>query len=90
MPVDKGVEFLGSFVLPYRIYLSRSTLDRMDAKLDLLAEEGRTSHLANAISSYCGVLSHWNNYHARLMMLTQRHDFTSSGMFNYEVTRFYD
>lgn len=33
LPVERGIEFLGGFVLPHRVYISRGTLQRMDEKL---------------------------------------------------------
>lgn len=89
-PVKKGVEYLGAFLLPYRTYTSRATLERMDAKLYALETEGHTVHVGNALNSYCGVLSHWNNFNVRKMMLLKRHQFTRWGMFDYEVRHFYD
>ena len=88
--VNDGIEFLGAFVLPYRTYLSRATLQRMDEKLFALETEGRTVHEGNALNSYCGVLSHWNNYNVRRMMLLKRHQFTRWGMFDYDLRHFYD
>ena len=90
MPINKGVEYLGGFVLPYRIYVSRATLQRMDEKLYLLEDERYISHINNALNSYCGVLSHWENYNMRRKMLLKRHCFTQYGMFDYDVSRFYD
>ena len=88
--VGKGVEYLGAFLLPYRTYVSRATLERMDAKLNALETERHTGHVCNALNSYCDVLSHWNNYNVRQMMLLKRHQFTRWGMFDYEVRHFYD
>lgn len=84
-----GVEFLGAFVLPYRIYINRDTLMRMDRKLFALESGGDWEHIANSLNSYCGILSHWQNYNTRKEMLLHCHDFTSYGMFDYEVRHFY-
>ncbi len=88
--VTQGVEFLGAFVLPYRTYLSRAMLERMDAKLFALEMEGGTTHMGNALNSYCGVLLHWNNFNVRQTMLLQRHHFTRWGMFDYGLRHYYD
>lgn len=90
IPINKGVEYLGAFVLPYRTYLSRSTLERMDAKLYALENEGKTIHVGNALNSYCGVLSHWQGYNTRKIMLLQRHHFTKNVFFDYDLRHFYD
>ena len=88
-PVVKGVEFLGAFVLPYRTYLSRVTLQRMDRKLNMLEMEVDCDHVHKALNSYCGILSHWNNYNVRKMMLLKRHDFTRCGSFDYGLRHYY-
>ena len=90
IPINKGVEYLGGFVLPYRIYVSRTTLKRMDEKLYMHEYECNTCHINNALNSYCGVLSHWENYNVRRKMLLKRHCFTKYGMFDYDVRHFYD
>lgn len=86
---QKGVEFLGAFILPYRIYINRSTLQRMDKKLFKLQINSDNIHVAKSLNSYCGILSHWNNYHIRQLMLLNRHKFTNYGMFDYDVKHFY-
>ena len=87
---NDGIEFLGAFVLPYRTYLSRATFGRMDEKLYILEAEADPVHNVNALNSYCGVLSHWNNFNVRQKMLLKRHQFTDYGMFDYDVLHFYD
>lgn len=88
--IEKGVEYLGAFLLPYRTYLSRATLERIDRKLFALEAEGRSDHVGNALNSYCGVLSHWDNYDVRQTMLLHRHCFTRYGSFDLSLRHFYD
>ncbi len=83
-----GIEFLGAFVLPYRTYISRSALQRMDAKLSAL-ETASKEMIFKSLNSYCGILSHDNNYNLRRTMLLKRHNFTSYGMFDFDVLRFF-
>ena len=55
--MHSGVEFLGSFVKPYRDYVSNKTLERMTKKIqeiDLRNEE----KAVRTIDSYLGILSH--------------------------------
>ena len=55
--IHSGVEFLGSFVKPYRDYVSNKTLERMTKKIqeiDLRNEE----KAVRTIDSYLGILSH--------------------------------
>jgi hypothetical protein len=55
--IHSGVEFLGSFVKPYRDYVSNKTLERMTKKfqeIDLRNEE----KAMRTVDSYLGILSH--------------------------------
>ena len=88
--VARGIEFLGGFVLPHRTYISRATLERMDAKLFALEQSGDRDHIAKALNSYCGVLSHWDSFNVRQTMLLRRHKFTDCGMFDLDVRHFYN
>ena len=83
-----GAEFLGSWVKPHRIYVSRNCVGRIDKKLDTLVSITPQKWPA-ALNSYCGIMSHWNNYNIRKDLLTQRHDFTSIGMFNHDIRQYY-
>lgn len=87
--VEKGVEFLGAFLLPHRVYSSRGVLERMDAKLDVLERDPSPGHVAKALNSYCGVLSHWNDFRVRKLMLQRRHDFGGYGFFDRGLLRFF-
>jgi type III secretory pathway component EscR len=54
--IHSGVEFLGSFVKPYRDYVSNKTLERMAKKfqeIDLRNEE----KAMRTVDSYLGILS---------------------------------
>ena len=82
-----GVEFLGAWLKPHRVYASRNAVGRIGRKLDVLEKESPEKWYA-ALNSYCGLLSHWNNYNVRQMMLRKRHQFTRWGMFDYGLRHF--
>ena len=83
-----GVEFLGAWLKPHRIYVSRNCVGRIDKKLDTLVSITPQKWPA-ALNSYCGIMSHWNNYNIRKDLLIQRHNFTSIGMFNHDIRQYY-
>lgn len=84
-----GVEFLGAWLKPHRIYASRNCVGRIGRKLDVLAlEQPQEWHAA--LNSYCGLLSHWNNYNIRRKLLIEHHRFTQRGMFDYGLRHYYD
>lgn len=82
-----GTEFLGAWLKPRRIYASRATAARMRIKLHILARSGRSKWCA-ALNSYCGVLSHWQNYRLRRRMMTRESDFVHYGMFGSEYRKY--
>jgi len=82
-----GAEFLGAWLKPHRIYASRSTVVRITAKLHKLARSIQSKWYA-ALNSYCGVLSHWNNYKLRRRLLLMEPGFTRYGAFNIEYTKY--
>lgn len=82
-----GVEFLGTWLKPHRIYVSRNCVGRINRKLDVLERENLEKWYA-VLNSYCGILSHWNNFNVRQMMLLKRHRFSQWGMFDFDVRHY--
>ena len=83
-----GVEFLGAWLKPHRIYVSRNCVGRIGRKLDALAMESPEKWEA-PLNSYCGILSHWNNFNVRQTLLLNRHRFTRWGMFDFDVRHYF-
>ena len=65
--LHKGVEFLGTFVKPYRDYISNKTLERIKTKLQHL-DLRNTEKSNRTINSYLGILSHTASYNLRREM----------------------
>lgn len=82
-----GAEFLGAWLKPHRVYASRSTVGRMRRKLQVLAHSDQSAWFAS-LNSYCGVLSHWNNYRLRRRVLTAEAAFMRRGIYNMEYTKY--
>ncbi len=62
--IHGGVEFLGTFVKPYRDYVSNKTLERMTKKIqDIDLRNGEAAN--RTICSYLGILSHTASYNLR-------------------------
>lgn len=65
-PVQYGVSFLGMFLKPWRMTVSRDSILRMQHKQDILYHEFRTGRVpllrvATAFASFRGILSHGYN-----------------------------
>ena len=84
-----GVEFLGAWLKPYRIYASRDTVVRIRIKLRVLARTANIDHWYSALNSYCGVLSHWNNFNLRKKLLNENPEFGKYGMFTMDYRKYH-
>lgn len=82
-----GVEFLGQWVKPHRIFASRRSVGRIRRKLDTLAFAGPDRWHAS-LNSYCGLLAHWQNYTLRRRLLAEREEFRRHGVFDRGVRRY--
>lgn len=83
-----GAEFLGAWVKPHRVYMSRHSTARIKAKLRILADEPPEKWFS-AMNSYCGVLSHWHNYNLRRRILLSEKSFQRYGIFNIRLTKYF-
>ena len=83
--ISKGVEFLGAFIKPYRIYASNHSINRMlfnIRKMDLRLKK----EVWCSVNSYLGILSHYASYNIRCNIFMKK-DFLSIGSFNRQMTK---
>ena len=73
--VNQGVEFLGAFVKPYRDYISRHTLERIEHNIKTI-DLRNAKNVCSTVNSYFGVLSHSSSYRIR-QRLFNTDDFAS-------------
>jgi len=85
----KGVKFLGTVILPNRIYLQNRTINNLKSSIfDFNTEIRQTKKLQepekqqvqSSINSYLGIAKHYNTYNIRKQLLTQK---LSGYFFNY-------
>ena len=66
LDVYSGVEFLGAFIRPHTIYISKGTLNRMRKHIKRTRDDalrtGDYTHLSASFASFRGVLSHFDAY----------------------------
>ena len=73
----QGVEFLGAYLKPYRIYISNRCLKRMEEKIDILSlwlaefsdsrhSLGNLKQISLSVNSFLGITSHYRAYNIRL------------------------
>ena len=83
--VRYGVSFLGSFVKPFRTYISNATLKRMLASMGRLNMDDHEA-VYRSVNSYLGTLKHYRTFKIRsAIFLNER--FLNVGYFNRDVTK---
>ena len=64
--VKYGVEFLGAFIKPFRIYASNQSIRRMKLQMNLVAQNSYDKIHSNI--SRMGMLKHYREYNTTLNM----------------------
>lgn len=62
---------------------------RIRAKMRLLAKSGNVEKWHSSLNSYCGVLSHWNNFKLRRLLLNENPEFGEYGMFTMDYKKYH-
>lgn len=86
--VHKGIEFLGSYIKPYRIYVSRKTLERMKVKIATL-DYSNPKKILRSVNSYLGIFQHTASYKIR-RVLFMKEEFLRIGVFDADMTKITD
>lgn len=76
-----GVEFLGGFVKPYRIYISNSTVRRMRRHLYDLNTYGTDKNICDVVNSYLGMFSHYKSNRIKKEMMDKTYRINEYGNF---------
>lgn len=84
-----GVEFLGAWLKPHRIYTSREAVVRIRIKMQLLAKTKNVERWQSSLNSYCGIFSHWNNFNLRRRLLSENPEFGNYGMFTMDYKKYH-
>lgn len=86
--VHRGVEFLGSYIRPWRTYISRSTLNRIEKKLELL-DFNRPKKVLRSVNSYLGIFQHTASYRIRRRLFMKK-EFLRLGTFDAGMNKIRD
>ena len=84
--VRYGVEFLGSFIKPYRTYICNRSLSRIRHEAADVRHMGR-GQAFRTVNSLLGVMSHYSSYNLRREIFTQQH-ILRYGSFDRDMTTF--
>ena len=84
--VRRGVEFLGSYILPYRTYISNESLRRMMVQMQGMGNVSKES-MYHSVNSWLGVLSHYDSFNIRCELFMKAR-FLRYGSFDRDMTTF--
>lgn len=87
----QGVEFLGTFIKPFRNYVSSQCLRRMKKKLHVNERNGwrNGKDIECSVNSYLGVFMHNSSYSIRKELFLGMKHINSIGIFNSRYTKYY-
>lgn len=86
--VHRGVEFLGSYIKPYRTYISNHALSRIGRKIAQM-DFGKPWRVIRSVNSYLGIFRHTASYNlSRRLLMTK--EILRFGVFNDDMTVFTD
>lgn len=88
VPMRHGVEFLGAFVKPYRIYVSRKSFRRMRLKIDKLEFSDDPYKIRASLNSFLGILCHYKSYRIRRNNVWLNRRYMRYGYFNRHIRKF--
>jgi hypothetical protein len=83
---SQGVEFLGAYVKPFRIYISNATMERIRQNLSEMDFTDREA-VGRTVNSYLGIMSKTASYNLRRRLFF-RQEFLRIGSFNNRMTKF--
>lgn len=86
--VHRGVEFLGAYIKPYRTYMSRHSLARMEEKIADL-DYSKPWKVIRSVNSYLGIMAHTASYKMRRRMFLKP-EFLRIGLFDDDMTKITD
>lgn len=86
--VHRGVEFLGAFIKPYRIYVSHHATERMRKKIGEI-DFSKPYKALRSVNSYLGIFRHTNSYRlSRDLLMTK--EIMKLGVFDKDMTKITD
>lgn len=83
--VHRGVEFLGAYIKPYRTYMSRHSLTRMEEKIADM-DYSKPWKVIRSVNSYLGIMAHTSSYKIRRRMFLKP-EFLRIGLFDEGLTK---
>ena len=72
-PIRHGVKFIGSMIMPGRVYCGNRVRGRLEEVLfKNTPTEDNIDYLVSAINSYLGLISHYSSYNIRKELLIDK------------------
>ena len=87
-----GVDFLGAFIKPHRVYIRNSTLRRMTSKINALKQnlsEHTPQQIRDSLNSFLGLMKHYKTYNIRKHLFDDHFIWDEYGIFQINYSLFY-
>lgn len=87
--INQGVEFLGMFVKPHRIYNANKSVSRIKRQLyDWAYTAPNDKNIVSSVNSFLGAFSHCNSFNLRKELFDNIPKLSTIGFFNQSYTKF--
>lgn len=86
--VHRGVEFLGSFIKPYRTYISNHSVERMKKKISEM-DFSKPLKVQRSVNSYLGIFQHTASFRLSRKLLLRK-EIMRCGIFTPDMTKMID
>ncbi len=87
-----GVDFLGAYLKPYRMYIRNSTLRKMSNKMNMLKENLSVctpQQVRDALNSFLGLMKRYKTYNLRNRILNDHYAWDQHGLFAIDYSVFF-
>ena len=81
--IKNGVEFLGSYIKPYRTYISNTSFKRIQDRLWKFRnyKNLEENYIYSSVNSLLGVLQHYNSYNIKKELFNKQHNIKHIGLY---------
>ena len=86
--VHKGIEFLGSYIKPWRVYMSRDCINRIERKIKCF-NFNKPSNVLRSVNSYLGIMQHAKTYNIRRKLFFKS-EYMKIGIFDKNLSKITD
>lgn len=87
-----GIDFLGAFIKPHRLYLRNSTLNKMVGKIRNMKDnidDYSPQNIRDSLNSFFGLMKRYKTYRIRERLFEDHYIWDTHGIFQRDYSKFY-